>query len=146
MCDSGRYESLRSSVPASRTRPSESHVHVMLRWVSIAPFGGPVVPDVYTSVARSSDFTACACSSKSAGPAANVSFIVGPRDRLPGIVALHPERDCIGSGFGPLEEHVDDGVGHLFLPVAVEISVCLFIRCGCARAQRSAAETAQRAG
>ncbi len=42
----------------------------MFEFVSMAPFGGPVVPLVYTKVARSSGFTAETCASKSLGFAA----------------------------------------------------------------------------
>ena len=46
MCESGRYDSFRSSGVTCRIWSSDPHVQTMFACVSIAPFGGPVVPDV----------------------------------------------------------------------------------------------------
>jgi hypothetical protein len=46
ICDSGRYDNIRSALlipPISRAEPA---VHARFAWDSITPFGGPVVPDV----------------------------------------------------------------------------------------------------
>ena len=61
-------------------RSRDAQVHTTLRWVIITPFGGPVVPDVYTRVARSSDFTRAIRSSNSVLPF-SVARAVRPRCR-----------------------------------------------------------------
>ena len=49
---SGRNDSSRSPSRCATATPSSRCVHMMLAWLTIAPLGGPVVPLVYTSVAR----------------------------------------------------------------------------------------------
>ena len=71
----GRYDSSRSVGARSRSESTESSVQVMLPWVMQTPFGGPVVPLVYTSVARSSGESAStrASSRPEASPSARSS-------------------------------------------------------------------------
>ncbi len=46
MCDSGRYERIRSLGPSPITGIAWPAVQVRLSWESITAFGGPVVPEV----------------------------------------------------------------------------------------------------
>jgi hypothetical protein len=46
MWDSGRNESVSSSPSKAKARAEATTFEVMFPWVSITPFGSPVVPDV----------------------------------------------------------------------------------------------------
>ncbi len=54
MCDRGRTDSIRSLGPMGKTLGSSWALDARLRWVSIAPFGSPVVPLVNRTSTRSS--------------------------------------------------------------------------------------------
>jgi len=51
MCDRGRKESALSVGYRALAWPRACAVHSRLRWVSMAPLGGPVVPEVYSRMA-----------------------------------------------------------------------------------------------
>ncbi|GBD30311.1 hypothetical protein HRbin32_01414 [bacterium HR32] len=59
MCERGRKDSDVSVGYRGFARPSASAVHSRLRWVSMAPLGGPVVPEVYRRMATSSSDRRC---------------------------------------------------------------------------------------
>ena len=48
MCDSGRIDRIRVSVPSGTTPCSEVVLDTMFRWLSITPLGSPVLPEVNT--------------------------------------------------------------------------------------------------
>ena len=48
MCESGRIERIRVSVPSGTTPCSEVLFDTMLRWLSMTPLGSPVLPEVNT--------------------------------------------------------------------------------------------------
>ena len=54
MCESGSIERIRVSLPSGTTPRSDVLFDTMLRWLSMTPFGSPVLPEVKTISASSS--------------------------------------------------------------------------------------------
>ncbi len=84
MWESGRIERIRVSVPSGTTPCSEVLFATMLRWLSMTPFGSPVLPEVNTisASAPGSVWGAGAAAAPTARSTSDSTVITGSSSRL----------------------------------------------------------------